>query len=236
LISQTYAGETYAGETPARDGRERTKAGIVILMLAGFVAAVLVIAGLIYATGASGRHKAALAAAGCEPSLFIVGLPCTTQQMVIGQYEAIVTPAGKQLHADMAAYRANDRRNLVGAEAALTAELEAVQALDNSLATVTFTPQNTARDRALITNAASTGTPVPSAAVIFPSQATPIADALVQADQALATLIAEQARSSSLRQLRSFNRRVQVADAAVQTDMEFLRKALATSITANQEP
>ncbi len=231
MISQTYVGEAYA-----RDGEERTKAGIVILMIAGFVAAVLVIAGLIYAAGASGRHKAALAAAGCEPSLFIVGLPCTTQRMVMSQYEAIVTPAGKQLNADMAAYRANERRNLVGAEAALTAELEAVQALDNSLATVTFTPQNTARARALITNAASTGTPVPSAAVIFTSQATPIADALVRADQALATLIAEQARSSSLRQLRSFNHRVQVAHAAVQTKMKLLRKALATPITANQEP
>ncbi len=231
MISQTYVGEAYA-----RDGEERTKVGIVILMIAGFVAAVLVIAGLIYATGASGRHKAALAAAGCEPSLFIVGLPCTTQQMVISQYEAIVTPAGKQLNADMAAYRANDRRNLVGAEAALRAEAEAVQALDNSLAMVAFTPENTAKARALITNAASTGTPVPSAAVIFTSQATPIADALVQADQALATLIAEQARSSSLRRLRSFNHRVQVASAAVQTDMKLLRKALATPITANQEP
>jgi hypothetical protein len=231
LISETYVGETYA-----RDGEERTKAGSVILMVTSCLAAVLVMAGLIYSTGASGRHKAALAAAGCEPSLFIVGLPCTTQQMVISQYEAIVTPAGKQLNADMAAYRANDRHDLVGAEAALTAELETAQALDNSLVAVTFTPQNSARARALITNAASNGTPVPSAAVIFTSQATAITDALVQANQALATLIAEQARSSSLRQLRSFNHRVQVADAAVQTDMKLLRKALATPITANQEP
>jgi hypothetical protein len=231
LISETYVGETYA-----RDGEERTKAGSVILMVTSCLAAVLVMAGLIYYTGASGRHKAALAAAGCEPSLFIVGLPCTTQQMVISQYEAIVTPAGKQLNADMAAYRANDRHDLVGAEAALTAELETAQALDNSLVAVTFTPQNSARARALITNAASTGTPVPSAAVIFTSQATPTADALVQADQALATLLTEQARSSSLRQLRSFNHRVQAADAAVQTDMKLLRKVLATPITANQEP
>ena len=209
MISERYVDETYA-----RDGEERTKAGFVILMVASFVATVLLIAGLIYATGANARHKAAAAAAGCEPSLFISGLPCTTQQMVISQYEGIVTPADKQLNADMAAYRANERHNLVGAEAALTAELEAVQALDNSLAAVMFTPQNSATALALITQAASNGTPVPSAATILPSPATPRADALVQADQALATVLTEQARSSSLRQLRSFNHRVQVADTA----------------------
>jgi hypothetical protein len=229
-------GERYVDETYARDGEERTKAGIVILMVADFVAVVLVIAGLIYATGASARHKAAVAAADCEPSLFIRGLPCTTQQMVLSQYEGIVTPASKQLNADLAAYRANERHNLIGAEAALTAELETVEALDNSLATVVFTPQNSARALALITNAASNGNPVPSAAVIFPSQATAMADALVQADQALAALIAEQARSSSLRQLRSFNHRAEVASAAVQTDMKLLREALAAPIRANQEP
>ena len=231
MISETYVGETYA-----RDGEERTKAGSVILLVTSCLAAVLVIAGLAYATGMSGRHKAATAAAGCEPSLFISGLPCTTQQMVISQYEGIVTPAGQQLNADLAAYQANERHNLVGAEAALTAELEAVQALDNSLATVTFTPQNSATALALITQAASNGTPVPSAATILPSPATPAADALVQADQALATLLAEQARSSSLRQLRSFNHRVQVADAAVQTDMKLLRAVLGMPITASQEP
>jgi hypothetical protein len=231
LISETYVGETYA-----KDGEERTKAGIVILIVAGFVAAVLVIAGLIYAAGASGRHKAALAAADCEPSLFILGLPCTTQQMVISQYEAIVTPADKQLNADMVAYRANERHNLVAAEAALTAEVAAVQALDNSLAAVTFTPQNRATALALITNATSTGNPIPSAAVIFTPQMTVIAGALVQANQALATLIAEQARSSSLRQLRSFNHRVQIAGAAVQTDIKLLRKAVGGPPTADQEP
>ncbi len=231
MISETYVDRTYA-----EDGKERTKAGSVLVMVASCLAAVLVIAGLVYAAGTSGRHKAAAAAAGCEPSLFISGLPCTTQQMVISQYEGIVTPASKQLNADMAAYKANERHNLVGAEAALTAGLERVEALDNSLAAVMFTPQNSATALALITQAASNGTPVPSAATIFPSPATPTADALVQADQALAALLAEQARSSSLRQLRSFNHRVQVAYAAVQTDMKLLRNALAAPITASQEP
>ena len=231
MISETYVRETYA-----EDGEDRTKAGSVILLITSCLAAVLVMAGLLYATGTNGRHKAAAAAAGCEPSLFISGLPCTTQQMVISQYEGIVTPAVTQLNADMASYRANERHNLVGAEAALTAALERVEALDNSLAAVMFTPQNSATALSLITEAASDGTPVPSAATILPSPVTPMANALVQADQALATLLAEQARSASLRELRSFNHRVQVAYAAVQTDMKLLRQGLGAPITASQEP
>jgi hypothetical protein len=54
----------------------------------------------------------------------------------------------------------------------------------------------------------------------------PIAKALVQANQARAKLTAEQAQSSSLTQLRSFNHQVQLASAAVQTEMKFIRKAL----------
>jgi hypothetical protein len=231
LISETYVGETYA------DGQDQTRAGRAILLVTGFVAAVLVIAGLIYATGASGRHKAALAAADCEPSLFITGLPCTTQQMVMSQYEGIVTPASKQLNADMAAYHVNERHNLVAAEADLTEEVATEQALDNSLAEVTFTPQHRATALALITNVTSNAnTGVPLAAVTFTPQITVMVDGLVQADQALAKLTAEQARSSSLRQLRSFNHRVEIADAGVQTDMNLIRKAVAVPPTASQEP
>jgi hypothetical protein len=216
--------DTYSGGY-ARDGVER--AGGVVLVVISCLAAILVIAGLCYATGTGGRHRAAVAAAGCEPSLYISSLPsCTTQQMLISQYEAIVPPASKQLTADMAAYRANERRNLVAAEAALTAEVATEQALGSSLAAVTFTPQNRARVLALITNAASNGTPVPSAAVTFTPQITVIADALIRADQALAKLTAEQARSATLSQLRSFNYRVQVAGAGVQAEMKLILKAL----------
>jgi hypothetical protein len=219
--------ETYVGEAYATGGQDRTRRGGIILMVTSFVAAALVIAGLIYATGASGRHKAAMAAAGCEPSLFISGLPCTTQQMLISQYEGIVAPASKQLNADMTAYRANERHDLVAAEAALTSEVATAQALDNSLAAVAFTPQNRARADALIQNATSNGSlAVPSAAITFTPQITVIADALIQADQARVKLLAEQAQSTSLNQLRSFNDRVQVADAAVQTEMKLILEAL----------
>ncbi len=219
--------ETYAAKIHATGSRDQTRTGGVILMVASSVAAVLVIVGLVYAAGASGRHKAALAAVGCEPSLFISGLPCTTRQMLISQYEGIVTPASKQVNADMAAYHANESHNLVAAEAALMAEVATEQTLDNSLAAVTFTPQNRAKADALITNAASNGNnPVPLAAVTFTPQITVIADALIQANQARAKLLAEQARSSSLTRLRSFNHRVQIASAAVQTEMKLLLVAV----------
>jgi len=213
--------ETYAG-----GAQEQTTAGLVILMISSALAALLVIAGLIYATGASQRHRAAMAAAGCEPSLFISGFSCTTEQMMASQYKTIATPATQQLNAEMAAYTVNERRNLAAAEADLSSEVATEQAFDNSLAAMTFTPQNRATADALIQNATSNGNPVPSAASLFTPQATAIADALIQADQARATLLAEQARSSSLRQLRSFNHRVQVANAAVQTEMKLLLQAV----------
>jgi hypothetical protein len=213
-------------ETYGIGSQEQTAAGRVILMVSSFLAALLVIAGLIYATGSSARHKAALAAAGCEPSLFISGLPCTTEQMMASQYEAMVTPATQQLSTETAAYAVNERRHLAAAEADLSAEVVTEQAFDKSLAAVTFTPQNRATADALIQDATSSGSPVPLAAVIFTPQVTAIADALIQADQALLTLLAEQARSSSLTQLRSFNHRVQVASAAVQTEMKLIPKTL----------
>jgi hypothetical protein len=83
------------------------------------------------------------------------------------------------------------------AEAALTAEVTSEHAFDTSLAGMTFPPA-----------------------------VAPIAKALVQANQARAQLTAEQARSSSLTQLRSFNQRVQVASVAVQTEMTLIGKAL----------
>jgi len=50
-------------ETYGIGGQEQTSVGGVILGAISFLAAVLVIAGLIYATGTGERHQAALAAA-----------------------------------------------------------------------------------------------------------------------------------------------------------------------------
>jgi hypothetical protein len=223
--------ETYAPGGYAREGAER--AGGVILVVVSCLSAVLVVAGLIYATGTGPRHNAAVLAAGCEPSLFISGLPCITQQMVISQYEATVNPAIKQLTADTAAYHTNENQNLVGAEAALTAEVATEQALDSSLAAMTFTPQNMANANALITNAASNGNNTPAAAITFTPRMTVVADALIQADQALEKLTGKQARSTSLFQLRSFNLRAEAAGAAVQTEMKLLRQAVNAPLATN---
>jgi hypothetical protein len=166
----------------------------------------LVIAGLAYATGTGARHKAALAAADCEPNLSPSGLQCTTAQALTSQYTAIMNPAMQQLNTDAAAYTANEK-HLAAAESALTAAVAAEHALDSKLA-----------------------------AFPFPPAVARTAKTLVQANQALATLTAEQARSSSVTQLRSFNPRVDAVSAAVQTQMKLLRNALAVPPTANQEP
>jgi hypothetical protein len=224
--------ETYADYGEERERQERF--GGVLLRAIAILAGVLVLAGLIYATGTNARHKAAVLAAGCEPSLFIKALPCITQQMVISKYEATVNPAIKQLTADTAAYQASERHNLVAAEAALTAEVATEQALDNNLAATMFTAQNKARTLSLITGAEMIGGNVPPAAVTFTPQATVIAEALVRANQALAQLTAEQARSSSLTQLRSFNPRAAAAGTTVQTEMKLLLTTIKTPLTWNQ--
>jgi hypothetical protein len=219
--------------TYASAGRDDTAAGKVILMMTSSLAAVLVILGLIYAAGTGQRHIAAMAAAGCEPSLFISGLPCTTAQMMASEYLAIATPANKQLAADVASYTTSEGNNLAAAEEALSAEVASEQAFDKSLAAQLFTPQNRATADELIQNATSTGTPVPLASALFTPQVTAIANALIQDNQARATLTAEQAQASSLTKMRSFNHRVQVASAAVETEVNLIRKALGLPPTAS---
>jgi hypothetical protein len=194
-------------EMSASGGKQDATAGRVILMAISFLAAVLVLAGLFYATGTGERHKAALAAAECEPNLSPSGLHCTTVPMLNSQYMAIVTPAVLQLNIDEAAYAANEKRDLATAEVALTAEIRSERALDARLASFPFPPSVSS-----------------------------VAKALIRANQARARLTAEQARSSSLAQLRSFNPQINVASATVQTKMKLLRKALGSRPTADQEP
>jgi hypothetical protein len=238
-MSQTYAGGGYADygyadDEYADDGDVQSRAGGVLLVAISLLSACLVLAGLVYATGTAARHKAGVLAGGCEPTLYFMRLPCITQPMVISKYDGIVNPAIKQLTADTAAYRANEGHRLVAAEAALTAEIATEQTLDNGLATMAFTPQNRARALSLITIASSTGiqTP-PSASITFTPKMTVVANALIRANQALAELTAEQARSTSLTQLQALNPRVAAAGVTVQTDMTLLRKAVAAPLATN---
>jgi hypothetical protein len=190
-----------------RGGLEQAKADRIVVLAISVLSAVLVMAGLFYAAGTSTRHKAALAAAGCEPNLSPSGLQCTTTQMLARQFQAVTTPAVQQLTTDASAYTANEGRHLGLAEAALTAEVTAENALAASLARFPF-----------------------------PSAAAPAARALIEADQVRARLTAAQARSSSLAQLRSFNHRVRVAGAGFQDELKLVVRALNTRPTASQEP
>jgi hypothetical protein len=222
--------ETYA------DDYEREPVGGFIVVAISILSAILVLAGLFYATGAHARTKSALAVNNCEPSMSPSGLPCNSQQMVIGEYNGIVNPASKLLATDMAAYIVNERHHLAAAEAALTSEVATEQALDKSLAAIAYTSQNYANAINLITIAFDSGGSTPGAAILLTPQATVIANAAVRDNQALATLTTEQARSKSLTQLRSFNTRVEADTAAVQAEMKLIGKTLATPITAAQEP
>ena len=196
MTSQTYA-----------RGGEQARAGGVILAAISVLSAVLVIAGLAYATGTGARHKAALAAAGCEPNLSPSGLQCTTYQVLTAQYTAIINSATQQLATGAAAYTANQNHRLGPAEAALVSILATQKTLDGKLA-----------------------------AFPFPPSAAPAASRLLHATQALASLTARQARSTTLTRLRSYNHRADAASAIVQTDIALLRKTLDTPPTVAQEP
>jgi hypothetical protein len=172
-----------------------------MIMISSALSALLLIGALIYAAGIGQRHTAGLAAAGCEPGLTPSDQPCTTQPMLASEYLAILSPAVQQLTADTAAYAANEGRNLTVAEAALKAEVTAERALDQSLAAFTFPPA-----------------------------IAPLVRGLIRADQARAALTAEQSRSSSLTRLRSFNHRIQLADAGVETEMRRVRTAVDTPL------
>ena len=224
--------ETYAGDYDY----EREPVGGFLIAAISILSGILVLAGLLYATGTSARHKTALAVNNCEPSMSPSGLPCNTQQMVIGEYNGIVNPASKLLAADMAAYNVNEEHDLAAAEAALNSEVATEQALDNNLAAVEYTPQNYGNAINLITIAFDTGNNTPPAAILLTPQATAIADKALQDNQALATLTTQQARSTSLAQMQSFNSRVAADTATVQNEMKLIGTTLAAQITAAQEP
>jgi hypothetical protein len=194
-------------ETYTRGGAEETTAGGIMMLAFSVLSAILVIAALLYAAGTGQRHKAALAAAGCEPNLSPSGFECTTVWMLARDYTAITNPADQQLSADVAAYTASQRHNLAAAEAALTAEVTAENALATSLARFPFPPAM-----------AST------------------ASVLVRNDRGLASLTAEQARSSSLARMRSFNGQVRAASAVVQHEMLLLHQGFESPPTASEEP
>ena len=109
----------------------------------------------------------------------------------------MITPATQQLNTDAAAYAASEGDHLAVADSALQAEATSERGLDASLT-----------------------------AFAFPPAIAPLAKALISANQARATVTAAQARASSLTRMRSFDHQVQVADAAVQTEMKLVLTAV----------
>jgi hypothetical protein len=219
--------------TYVRGGRDDTAVGGFIIVAVSFASALLVILALIYATGTNARHKQGMAEGGCVPSLFVSGLPCTTEQMLVTQYDTIVTPAARQLTTDTAVYTANENRNLTTAETVLMAEVTTEQTLSNDLTAATYTDQNRQTSIALVTTAFDTGSTIPSAAVLFAPQMTSIVNALINANQTRVTLTTEQARATSLAKMRALNTRVEAADTAVQAEATLLLKAIDTSLQDN---
>jgi hypothetical protein len=175
-------------ETYARGGQRPTTAGGLILLLSSSLAAVLVVAGLMYARGSTARHNAEVIA---------------NAKLVTSQFMKIWLPARQKLKADQVAYNRNQRRNLAAAESALMAEATSERAFGTDLAEI-----------------------------VFPDAVATAAAALVTDNQARANLTAEQARSSSVTQLRSFNGRVDAATAAVQKEIKFIRMTLASEAQA----
>jgi hypothetical protein len=206
-MNESYAQRGYAERGSARGGQKSARAGGVILAAVALLSTFLVLWGLYYATGTGERHKVALAAAGCEPNLLSVDVGCTTVWMLERQWTQLTTSDLQQLNADVADYTVSQRRSLARAKSALTAEVTTAKAFDTSLTQFPFPP------------------------VVAPSAKT-----LIQAIQARITLTAEQARSSSLTQLRSFNARIDASGATIQADMKLVRTALFTRPTVNQEP
>jgi hypothetical protein len=215
-MNESYAERGYAERGYARGGQKSTRAsgqsttaGGVILVALALLSTFLVLWGLYYATGIGAREKRALAAAGCEPNLSPIpsNVNCTTVWMLERQYTKMTNLAIQQLNADVADYTLSARRSLARADSALTAEVATAKAFDTSLAHFPFPPA-----------------------------VAPASNSLIQAIQARIKLTAEQARSSSLTQLRSFNGRVNASGAAIQADMNLVHKALFTRPAANQEP
>jgi hypothetical protein len=113
------------------------------------------------------------------------------------RYLAIADPANHRLEVANDGYKASEHSNLAAAAADLRAEVATETRFDRQLAAIGFPPAIEA-----------------------------IARALIRANQARGALTARQARSGSLAQLQSFDRRHAAGDAAVEVQVRRIRKAL----------
>jgi hypothetical protein len=113
-------------------------------------------------------------------------------------YTAVADPANQALTPEVSAYARDQRDDLAAAKADLIREMKTEASFDNQLSALTF--QSLAENN--------------------------IAAALIQADGKRAKLIGLQVKSTSLRELQSFDSRDQAATAAVEAQVASLRSAL----------
>jgi hypothetical protein len=113
------------------------------------------------------------------------------------EYLAAAEPANRRLDAEVQSYAHHEHRNLAAAEVALRAQAVTERWFDRRLVKISLPPSAAATARAL-----------------------------VRANERRAELAVRQAGSPSLAVLQSFTRRHQSADAAVETQVKAIRRAL----------
>jgi len=120
-------------------------------------------------------------------------------------YASLAAPANQALPAEVNAYNRDQRTNLAAAKADLAKLIKTSTSFDASII-----------------------------AVKLPHAASDAAARLVNADLARIKLFRQQEKSTTLRQLRSFNRRDQAANAAVAAQAQQTRAALGLPPTSGQ--
>jgi hypothetical protein len=158
--------------------------------------AVVLFAAVLLAAGCAGSHPAKTAAPARQVRTAST-VSAAQLHALAARYLAIAEPANERLDHEVDGYEDNSHHNLPAAEADLRAQAATEHEFDRQLSRIPF--------------------PLPIAAM---------AQALIGANQIRIGLTGQQARSSSLAQLRSFDHRHHAADAAVETQVRIIRQAL----------
>jgi hypothetical protein len=124
---------------------------------------------------------------------------------IASDYTAVAAPANQALTTEVNGYTRNQHHDLAAAESDLRREVKTEVSFDQQLAGISF-----------------------------PSPAGARAAVLIKADQKRAKLIGLQARSTSLRELRSLDSSVQAASADVEAQVRLIRQDLSLPTSSGQ--
>lgn len=150
-------------------------------------------------TKTSWRGRVLIAASALAAvALVILGVVYLTRgPSLASRYLAIANPANHRLDVEVDGYTDAQHDDLAEAKSDLRAEVATEHWFDTHLAAITFPPHVAA-----------------------------IARTLIRINQQRAAMTVVQAQSSSLAQVRAFNRQHAAADAAVETEVKAIRRAL----------